>query len=339
MADCYSFASRVVLSVSGDGAARRHFNREYGPVATDPKAEPCVEAKFGSLAGAAGSVIAGGHKTMRWRMVVSDPSEKPLRLWVQTSGLPRGYALSLVQGYFLEPLLSVAATRSGAVLLPAASFVVDGKAVMVEGLSGSGKTSLSAYALAVHRPLLGDDQVIVTADGSCRPFPRSLRIYPDIRHRSPAVYGALSGMIRAKLEIRRIAQTLSRGWLAPSLALPESALGQVSLPDPAPLGQIVLLKRSPAPGELKIERTTTGEAIEFGLEALREQRRMLADVSQGWREALAHLERNEARLLGRAFACVIVSRITVPTPLDGGVAKLAEHLGLPTRDLQREVAT
>jgi hypothetical protein len=339
MADHYFFRKGVMLSVSGDPKALRHFRREYGQVATDDGGPASVEAFFGPFDDD-GSSIRGGHKTMRWQVAMSNPSAQPLTLRVQISGVPTGYALSMVQGYFIEPMLSVAAMRAGAVLLPAASFVVDGKATMVAGLSGSGKTSLSAHALALHQPLLGDDQVLVTADGRCGPFPRSLRLYPDIRDRSPLAYAGLPGLDRAKLEIRRAARTLTAGWLTPSLALSGAAFGQATLPDAVPLGHIVLLSRSPLPGRVQVEQATTGEAIEFGLAALREQRSKLADGREAWRQALAGLERQEARLLGRAFACVSVSRVVAPTPLDGnGVARLAEQLGLRPRGPAQEAAS
>jgi hypothetical protein len=327
--DRYGFHTGVVFDISGDARVRRHFEREYGQAASQDSGAAAVEAYFGHMNPGVGPSVAGGHKTMHWQVALSEPEAEPLTLRVRVSGLPRSYAMSLVQGYYLEPLLSVAATRAGVVLLPAASVVVDGKATLVIGLSGSGKTSLSILALALQRPLLGDDQVFITPDGVCRPFPRCLRLYPDLRERAPLAYRGLMARDRARLAVRRVARTLTAGWVAPSLVISRSSLGDGRLPGPAPAGRIVLLVRSRSEGEVRVDGATTGDAIDFCLEALREQRHHLAEVRDDWRKALARIEKKEARLLGRAFACVPVCRVTVPTPLSAtGLAGLAEQLGI-----------
>jgi hypothetical protein len=340
MVDRYAFHPGVVLELTGDDRVRRHFAREYGPAATGDQTVATVEASFGHVDERAEGCVEGGHKTMHWRSAVSEPGADPLALRVQVSGLPRGYAMSIVQSYYLEPLLAVAATRAGAVLLPAASFEVEGRATIVVGLSGSGKTSLSMQALALRQPLMGDDQVLVTPDGTCRPFPRCMRLYPDLRERAPLAYRGLSRRDRCGLAARRLARTITGGWLAPSLTLSRASLGEVGLPEPTSVGHVVLLVRSPDRGEVRVDAATTGDAIELCLEALREQRRHLVEGREGWRLALADIERKEARQLGRAFACVPVTRVVVPTPLVGdGLAHLAGQLGLGQRAQPGEIGT
>jgi hypothetical protein len=350
MIDRYSFLPGLTLAVSGEGLARRHFEREYGEAAVADgsiaEAGPAaLVASFGGRDRGAGpgegaTTISGGHKTMRWRISISEPAAAPIELHVAVGGWPRGYALSMIQGYFLEPLLSVAAARAGAVLLPAASFVVGGKATVVVGLSGSGKTSLSMQALAERQALLGDDQVLLTPDCTCRPFPRRLRLYPDLRDRVPQAYSELPSSARARLAVRRLVRAATGGWLAPSMALTRAAMGQAGLPEPVSVGRIVLLVRAPEEGDLRVEAATTGEAIEFGLAAFREQWRHLAACSEDWRRVLHDLERTEAKLLGRAFACAPVSRVIVPTPLRGsGMTRLAALAGIPGGAVAREVPT
>ncbi len=332
-ADTFRFDGGPILRIEGNGATRRHFVAEYGAALCSGVVAPDLNISFGAGnhvdASSPGEWIEGGHKTMRWRARLCAPDESRLDATIRLSGWPRGFGLSLVQGYFVEPLLSIAAARSGVVLLPAAAFEVDGKALVVIGLSGSGKTSLSMQAMALGLPVLGDDQILLTPDGACRPFPRRLRLYPDLRHRVPLAYQRLPRSARARLQVRRAVRSASRGWLGPSLALSRGHLGQETLPAPRPVGGIVLLERSASPGEARLVKATTGEAIDFGIEALREQRRRLADCGDAWAACLAATERVEAGLLGHAFACAPVSRIVVPTPFGSSqLLELGRSLGL-----------
>ena len=335
--DVYAFDRGPVLAIAGDEMARRHFAGEYGAAAALEPATASVDISFvnrgqGDGQGTYGRWVDGGHKTMRWSTSLSGPSAETLAARVSVSGWPRGYGLSMVQGYYVEPLLSVSAARNGAVLLPAAAFSVDGKAVVMMGLSGSGKTSLGMQALALGCPLLGDDQVLVTPDGYCRPFPRRMRLYPDLRLRVPLAYHRLPRSARAALRMRRAARFASRGWLSPSLALSCACMGQVDLPAPVPIGALVLLVRAPSPGEPRFSNATTGEAIDYGVHALREQRQHLLEGRQDWAEAIRDVERVEARLLGRAFACAPAVKVVVPTPL------LGAHMAQLGWDLARYAA-
>src|SRR5215210_4284216 len=117
----YRFRPELHLRVSGDRAALRHFDAEYGEAAVpDDGAPPAAEVRFTRrLRG--GTTSKGGHKTVRWLVGRSEPDAAPLRADVELRGAPRSFGLSLVQGYFVEPLVSVAAARAGYVLLPAAA--------------------------------------------------------------------------------------------------------------------------------------------------------------------------------------------------------------------------
>lgn len=331
-AETFKFDGGPVLRIYGNAQVRRHFAAEYREALSSSTSGADLTVVFGSDGedrADCGEWVAGGHKTMRWRARLCDPEATTLDAWIRLGGWPRGFGLSLVQGYFVEPLLSIATARSGAVMLPGAAFEVDGSALVVIGLSGSGKTSLSMQAMAFGLPVLGDDQIILTPDGLCRPFPRRLRLYPDLQSRVPLAYQRLPRSARASLQIRRAVRSASRGWLGPSMALSRSNLGQTSLPGPKPVGGIILLVRSDEPGEPRRVKATTGEAIDFGIAALREQRRRLAACGDAWAACLKATERVEAGFLGHAFACIPATRIVVPTPFGSRqLLELGRSLGL-----------
>jgi hypothetical protein len=343
MSDRYHFQGGPNLDVDGDATVRRQFALEYAAAAVPaaaapPRSKATVVATFAPGGSDGRNWVAGGHKTMKWTTALSAPDAGILEASIMVSGWPRAYGLSMVQGYFLEPLVSVAAARCGSVLLPAASFCVGGTAIVLLGLSGSGKTSLSMQALALGYPVFGDDQVFVLPDGSCHPFPRRARLYPDLRRRVPRAYGRLPAGARARLEARRAVRLITGGFLAPSLAVSPAVLGQAAQPPPAAIGRVVILERTSSTTDLRCEVATIGDAIDFGIRALKEQRAHLwAGGRDEWREGLADVERKEARLLGSAFACAQVTHIVVPTTSDrGGVARLGEMLGLEPPELPTE---
>jgi hypothetical protein len=151
----YAFLPALRLAVCGDVAALRHFDHEYGRRAIDDPPDGIeVSIQFvgdrrpGIRPLAARGSGRGGHKSVRWEVVLSGPSERPLQAAISLLGWPRSFGLSLVQGYFVEALLSLAAPRTGHILLPAAAIDSDDGPVLILGPSGAGKTSLSARAIA-----------------------------------------------------------------------------------------------------------------------------------------------------------------------------------------------
>jgi hypothetical protein len=334
MADVYSFERGPVLKVSGSSAARRHFHREYGSALTAEDLPASVEIDFGGGdrqdAAATRPWLSGGHKTMRWSVRLGDPTDEVLWADFRMRGLPKGFGLSLVQSFYVEPLMSVAAARAGSVLLPAAAFAIDGRALILVGLSGSGKTSLSMQALARGCAVLGDDQVLLTPDGFCRPFPRRMRLYPDIETRVPLAYEKLPGSVKAQLRLRQAIRLASGGWISPSLVLGRDRVSAEEPTGALPVGAIAMLVRSPSSGDFVKSDATTGEAIDYAIEAIREQRRRLAACGDDWAATMAETEGIEAGLLGHAFACAPATRVIVPTPIGSGqMLDLGSALGLP----------
>src|SRR4051794_24445741 len=201
----YAFGAAVRLRIDGSRRARDHFEREYGPAAAadgTPQVVADIRLRLGTRS-ATDLPHAGGHKTARWRVALGDPSEQPLRIAADVSGGPPAFALSLVQGYYVEPLVAVALARAGRAALPSAGVLSPDGAVVVLGRSGTGKSSMSVHALAHGRGILGDDQVVIGDDGGCWPYPRRLRLYPDVRQTAPEAWRRLRASTRRTLRLRR----------------------------------------------------------------------------------------------------------------------------------------
>jgi hypothetical protein len=311
----FRFGPDVHLRVTGDQAAVAHFVREYGWSMADPDATVDVDVSvtLRTRDRAARSAIRGGHKTVQWTVVLGSPDARSLHAAIALRGAPRSFGLSLVQGYFVEPLVALACAHKGVVALPCAGIEENGRALLLMGRSGSGKSSVSARALGAGRPLLGDDQVLVEKSGVCWPYPRRMRFYPDLRETAPAAYARLPTAMRAALAARRIARTASRGYVAPSLAVSPRALGQLSSPPPMSLGRIVVIERAGSSAVLAEDRRDAQWAVAQACALLADQRtRLRAGADAAWRAALDEASREEARHVATAFSRSDVHLLRIP---------------------------
>jgi hypothetical protein len=324
----------VALEISGDEGVQRHFAAEYGAGSTPQPGEETAHLRivFGrDLAHAAGhddgSVLSGSHKTVAWRVAVSAPDAERLTATISLRGVPRWFGLSLVQGYVVEPLLSVAAAAAGAVLLPAAGIVVRSGAIVLVGRSRAGKSSVTARAAAAGHGVLGDDQVIVVPGGTIRRFPRRLRFYDDLATTAPDAYRRLPARVRRALLIRRLARIASRGFIRPSLAVPATALGAAEVND-APLTRFVVLERTADSPRFEVESIGSEEAIAAAMAVLEDQRRHLRHLGGGWSEHLTELARRERAVLTSALSTIPAERIRLPKTGDAAasVGAIWDHL-------------
>ena len=324
----------VALRVHGDAAAARHLAMEYAPAGGEPStASEVVAALDVHFVSELPDARAEGHKTIRWSATLERTAPQHLQLRIALRGWPRWFGLSLVQGYLIEPALSLLAVESGGVLLPAAAIVQDGAALLLIGRSGTGKSSVSMRALAAGLPLLGDDQVFVSGDGTCTRFPRRLRIYDDAARTAPGAISRLPVRDRVGLLVRRVVRVATRGYVAPSLAIPLRALGGVDAPTSVPLGRVALLSRGRGgSAALSAHPADVAEALGRSADALLDQRRRLDRMlGERWAEEINAVASRERTLLERAFASIPISAINVPT--EAGAARaidaLARELGLP----------
>jgi len=324
----------IHLEVDGDHWAARHFAAEYGGIPASTAAEGDVaqlQVRFVSTLDDAD--LRDRHKTVSWSARIDWPELQRMVLTIALRGRPRWFGLSLVQGYLVEPALSLLAPGIGRVLLPAGAVVVDGSALVLVGGSGAGKSSLALRALAAGLPVLGDDQVVVAADGTCTRFPRRLRIYDDSARTAPAAIAGLPASYRRGLQVRRLLRRLSFGFVAPSLAIPPAAVAGSVPASRAPLGRIVLLKRAPAAETAASRPVELATVLERCGEVLADQRRRLVARSAGLaaRLDLDAVVLREREILTGAFRDIPATEVTSPGAhgAAAGVAAVAKEIGLP----------
>jgi hypothetical protein len=225
-----------------------HFELEYGP-ATDGDALGGVDGSRSALvverlrsrgtAASAGLVSAGRHKTTSWSFSLGEASSEPIRGALAVRGT---FGKSLVQSLIVEPLLTIAMARHGRALLPAAGIVLDGGTLLLAGASRSGKSSLAVRAWARGERLLGDDRIIVTGDGWALPFPRRLRLYPDLRSTAHAAFRQVGFGVQARLRAAGAVRGITRGWVGLPVLAPWTAVIEADGPA-RPLGRIVVIER------------------------------------------------------------------------------------------------
>lgn len=320
------------MVVAGPGDVRRHFAAEYGTAADAPSATRRLRLSVRFVDSIADPDLTDGHKTVRWSAALTRPAPRELELAIALRGRPRWFGLSLVQGYLVEPALSLLTPGAGGVLLPAASVVQDRQALVLVGGSGAGKSSLALRAVAAGVPLLGDDQVLITETGDCVRFPRRLRLYDDAERTAPAAVVRLPARYRLGLLARRLVRVATGGFVAPSLAVPAAALGQSQPPTTAPLGRVVLLARDEGATAVEVRHAAIEGLLDRCEALLADQRKRLVDrmVSTDHLE-LEAMRRREREILAAAFTSVPIIEVLSPSRLGAAqaVAAVAGELGLP----------
>jgi hypothetical protein len=335
-ADLYGFGPGLVVSIRGDRRARAHFRTEYASAALAADSSvPALEATVGGRVHngpARGTTpereLRGRHKLAWWRASLPiTPDADTMRVVVEVRG-PLG--LALVQSYVLEPLVSLAAARSGSVLLPSAAIAQDGKALLLIGRSRSGKSSLAALALAAGRQILGDDQVFILESRDCRPFPRRLRIYPDLARTAPAAFTALRPSARRALAGLGRVKTLTRGFVAPPLKVTASMLGVGGVLSSLPIGEVVVIQRGSV-GALSSEPIGQRELAAEAGDVLLRQRSAIFSLP-GLEAAFAPVLATERMIIASALARASARRVLVPDawPAERAVGALAQVFGLTT---------
>jgi hypothetical protein len=331
----YLIAGTVRLRVHGPERLVRHFDAEYGEVAVGPAAGAVdVDLRLrrartvDPLPG--GSLVRGGHKSARWRVALGPPEARPLRASIALAGGPPSFALSLVQGYVVEALVALALQRRGRVALPSAGFAQGDGVTVLLGRSGAGKTTLTARALAAGRGVLSDDQVVIDGSGRAWRYPRRLRFYADIRETAPQAWTRLPARTRSALHLRGRVRALTRGYVAPSLAVPITDVGPGVLPGPLPVRRLVVVERGAA-GSVETATQGLDWAVEQAALVIADQRvRLYRAAGQQWDQALDRALEEECRLLAAALADVPVSQVVLPRAWAArrSVDALDAHLGV-----------
>jgi hypothetical protein len=333
-ADVYRFGPGLTVSIRGERRARSYFRAEYASAALATSSElPAVEAVIGARVRATAEAttgapeLVGAHKLARWRASVPvRPEADTMRVVVVVRG-PLG--LALVQSQVIEPLVSLAAVRAGSVLLPGAAIAQGDRTLLLLGRSRSGKTSLAARALAAGRRVLGDDQVIINADQECLPFPRRLRLYPDLSRTAPAAFAALPRSVRTRLAALGRVNALTRGFVAPPVSVSPAALGaDATGPVRLLIGEVVVVRRARV-SALTRQRLDAGELAAETDDVLMGQRSEIFRVP-GVRAAYETLLADERAIISCALAAAPARRVLVPDSWtsEQAVGALARELEL-----------
>lgn len=335
MTQQFRFPSGTLLRLGGPAPIERHFVKEYGDSAITPGGNVDVDLTFGPVTGGhfPSRVVEGRHKSVGWTVALSSPQARPVTASIEMRGRPRFFVASLVQGFFVEPLLSLAAARDGHVLLPSAAIREDDGALLLIGASRSGKSSLAARAIAVERPVLGDDQVFLDEHGICRAFPRRMRFYSDLPLVAPGAYARLPGRGRFELKWRQAMRRATRGYVSPSLAVSPEDLGTRRPAQALPLRRLVVMERSDLTEKLEfrsIDRDSVVERARLLLTSQRERLSAIARTDAEWRGRLAAVSRAEVDLIRRGIADVPGERLVIPGHWDAShaVAQVARALGI-----------
>ena len=324
----FAFLDDLHLEVRGSQRTLHHYRAEYGREGSAAVADPELLIVFQRRLPGVGASFGGAYKGLKWRVELADPAAASLRAAIALTGEPRSFGLSLLQGYVIEPLLALLAPAANHVLLPAAAIAPNRSVILLIGRSRSGKSSLSARAATQCIPVLGDDHVLVGRDGTCRSFPRRLRLYTDLQDTAPHAYRNLPGSQRVLLAALRGLRVVTRGAVAPPLRVPIEAFGPVAR-DTLPVGLVIVIERGDN-GRLERSELDPNALVEFTSMVLREQRTALLKVRDPvWAERLGEVQRNEAQLLQAAFVGVRSAlRLTVPAAWDArrAVGELADAL-------------
>lgn len=319
--DLYSPAPQLVVAIAGADDARAHFAAEYGAARTGSGADPDVRADVAFAWTLPPGAPRDGHKTVRWSVEVDPPDTHPLRVRITVAGRPRRFALSMVQGFVVEPLVSIAAARKGLVLLPAAGLIEGEGACVVLGRSRSGKSSVVARAVAEGGSALGDDQVLVGSDGQVWSWPRRLRVYSDLRLTAPSAVAALPDRQRRALDLMRWVKTGTRGRVAPSLPLRWTDVGASAASGPVRIARVVVVERRGEDDAIAVRSLASPAVTALAHTILREQRSRFAAVAgPEWVQAVDDVSADEEQTLEAALAGVRAEHWTVPATWDAARA-------------------
>lgn len=236
----------------GPGGMAGHVAAEYGsPAATMMDADRVrlgdvvvddlarAGARERDAGSSGGPVTDERYKTTRWRTQLSAATTDGITCGLAIRGL---FGKSLVQSIVLEPLLAIAMAGRGRALVSAAGILVDGQAVLIAGASRSGKSTTALRAWATGHELLGDDHVIITADGQVTAFRRRLRLYPDLVDTAPLAVRRLGGAVRRRLAVARIVRRITGGFVGLPVLVDPGLVG-ITAERQATIRSLVVIER------------------------------------------------------------------------------------------------
>jgi hypothetical protein len=193
--------------------------------------------------------------------------------------------------YLLGPVLRRVLGLRGVLCLHASAIVIDGRAVVLAGQRGAGKSTTAAALAARGMPVLSDDLVALLPCGEkflVQPGYRLLRLWPDV---SEALCGRADAL-----------PCLTPNWDKRFLALSE----QTFAPSPVPLSAIYLFDQARAGEDAPFADTLSPRDALIGL----------ITNSRSHAPLNSSLLANEYRMLGRVRQAVTIRRLVPHESLD-----------------------
>jgi hypothetical protein len=329
----FVFGAGVSLTIEGSRPVFDHFVAEYY-AASHPRERRTSDVHIELESPLYRELkMMGGYKTARWRVSLGDTGWEPISAKIALLSTPRSFGLSLIQGYFVEPLLEMALTRRKAILAPAAGFISGQDATLLVGASRSGKSSLMVRALGGGVRILGDDQLILTSEERVLAFPRRLRVYPDIRTTATSAYSTFPPSLRSALRGLNILSSATAGWVRPPLRIPPSALGLKPAKEDHALHRLYLIERddrAARPGRSVVEPDALVGQIMTLLDRQRERLTLLLVAKAGWMDFLKRTRELERAILGKALDGINARKLVVPShwPAPQAIDYLEQEIGL-----------
>ena len=329
----FVFGAGVSLTIEGRRPVFDHFVAEYY-AASHPRERRTSDVHIELESPLYRELkMMGGYKTARWRVSLGDTGWEPISAKIALLSTPRSFGLSLIQGYFVEPLLEMALTRRKAILAPAAGFISGQDATLLVGASRSGKSSLMVRALGGGVRILGDDQVILTSEGTVFAFPRRLRVYPDIRATASSAYSTFPLSLKSALRGLNIVGSATAGWVAPPLRIQPSALGLEPAKGEHALHRLYLIERderAARPSRSVVEPGALADQMMALLDRQRERLTPLLLAKAGWTDLLERTRERERSILAKALGGIGADKLVVPSCWEAhqAIDHLEQEIGL-----------
>ncbi|MFD2239261.1 serine kinase [Aureimonas populi] len=186
----------------------------------------------------------GRSHILRWRSVGAFMIADDRTILVDPA---EGVDPRLIAFPLLGPVLALLLHRRGRLVLHASAVEIEGRAVVLMGDKGAGKSTLAgALVSAGHRLLTDDVLVLAPTGGGGKPVVEAAAGQLKLHHESRAAISlAGSRMVDADLH--------------PSITKRQHRLGGVFRTDAAPLGALLTLGRGP---QLHLERLARAEALQ-----------------------------------------------------------------------------
>jgi hypothetical protein len=200
---------------------------------------------------------SGRYKGVPWRCTISADGATPLISF--RSPVAQEY---LALHIALLPTIRRLLLDRSVAFVGAAAFASEGRATVLAGATGSGKTSLLLGALERGAAFLGDEYLGIGDTGGASAIVRAFALREETLALAPSIAARLSPSRRRSLLAASLARRLTRGLLEPLVHVPPAEVGVPVANSPLlPMKRLVWIE--PARGEVpRIEPISVPDIID-----------------------------------------------------------------------------